>query len=244
MTTPDPRDAWKETFRKAGALAVTRPDPERSGLALSAHLPAGSLVAAAERLKAEGFTLLFITTADFSEGLLVTYVFDSFTEHLRMALRVLVTDRSRPEVPSLAQVYEGAEWHERESYDFYGMIFTGNPNPVPLLLPGDDPIPPPHLKAPDVMASIRKLGFLGETLWAEDGWELAPEAPKAEAKPAAEARPAADRPASEAKPVAADKPAAEAKPEAGNPAPETRPAAEARPEAGDKPAGGGKEEGK
>ncbi|MDR1313115.1 MAG: NADH-quinone oxidoreductase subunit C [Deltaproteobacteria bacterium] len=213
MTTTD---AWRDAFKEAGALAVTRPDPKKSGLALSAHMPAASLAPAAEKLKAEGFTLLFITTADFSEGFLVTYVFDSFTEHRRMALRVLVKDKSKPELPSIAHVYQGAEWHERESYDFYGVVFTGNPNLVPILLPGDDRIPPPHLKAPDAIASIRTLGFLGEPEWAVDGWELAPEPPKAAAPPAPKAE-------------ASGKP-----PEAGA----AGKAAEA------KPADGGKEEGK
>jgi NADH-quinone oxidoreductase subunit C len=234
MSTPE---AWRDAFKEAGALAVTRPDPAKSGLALSAHMPAGSLVAAAEKLKAGGFSLLFITTADFTEGFLVTYVFDSFTEHLRMALRVLVKDKSCPEVPSLAHVYQGAEWHERESYDFYGVIFTGNPNLVPILLPGDDPIPPPHRKGPDVIASIRKLGFLGEAEWASDGWELAPAPP--ETKPAAGAKPAAEKPAAGAKPEAkpeTEKPAAGAKPEA-------KPEAE-KTAAGAKPAEAGKEEGK
>ncbi|MDR1038677.1 MAG: NADH-quinone oxidoreductase subunit C [Deltaproteobacteria bacterium] len=236
MMTPD---AWREAFKKAGALAVTRPDPKRSGLALSVHLPAESLAAVAESLKAEGFTLLFITTADFTEGFLVTYVFDSMEGHLRLALRVLLKDKASPEIPSVAHVFHGAEWHERESYDFYGVIFKGNPNLVPILLPGDDPIPPPHRKAPDVIASIRKLGFLGEIDWAADGWELASEAPKAEAKPETAAKPAPEaKPAAEAKPASEAKPAAEAKP-----ASEAKPAAEAKP-GGAKPAGGGKDEGK
>ncbi|MDR2611728.1 MAG: NADH-quinone oxidoreductase subunit C [Deltaproteobacteria bacterium] len=172
MMTPD---AWRDAFKEAGALAVTRPDPKRTGLALSAHLPPEALAAAAERLKAEGYSLLFITTADFAEGFLLTYVFDTFDGHLRLALRVLLKDRASPEVPSLAAIYQGAEWHERESYDFYGVAFAGNPNLVPILLPGDDPIPPPHRKSEAARASIRKLGFLGDAEWSVPDWELAPE---------------------------------------------------------------------
>ena len=34
-------------------------------------------------------------------------------------------------------VYSGAIWHERESMDFFGIRFSGHPDPKPLLLPED-----------------------------------------------------------------------------------------------------------
>jgi len=41
-------------------------------------------------------------------------------------------------VPSIAAVFGGAEWHERELCDFFGVNFEGNPNPAPLLLAEDE----------------------------------------------------------------------------------------------------------
>jgi NADH-quinone oxidoreductase subunit C len=38
-------------------------------------------------------------------------------------------------VPSATQVWSGADWLERETYDMYGIVFTGHPNFKRLLLP-------------------------------------------------------------------------------------------------------------
>lgn len=40
-------------------------------------------------------------------------------------------------VPSLTGILPGANWYEREVHEMYGIIFSGHPNLVPLLLPED-----------------------------------------------------------------------------------------------------------
>lgn len=42
-----------------------------------------------------------------------------------------------PEVPSVAGVWQTADWHEREVYDLMGIRFTGHPNLVRILCPED-----------------------------------------------------------------------------------------------------------
>jgi NADH-quinone oxidoreductase subunit C len=42
--------------------------------------------------------------------------------------------RDDPRVPSLAAVFAGAGWHERETAELFGIAFTGHPRPEPLLL--------------------------------------------------------------------------------------------------------------
>src|SRR5262249_49935363 len=37
------------------------------------------------------------------------------------------TDEATP-VPSIIEVYPGANWYERETYDLYGVLFTGHPD--------------------------------------------------------------------------------------------------------------------
>lgn len=44
-------------------------------------------------------------------------------------------DRENPAMPSLTGVWPGANWHERETYDLFGVAFTGHPNLKRLLLP-------------------------------------------------------------------------------------------------------------
>jgi len=48
-------------------------------------------------------------------------------------------DHDQPEIPSLTPVFGGADWHERETYDLFGIRFTGHPDPRRLFLEDDFP---------------------------------------------------------------------------------------------------------
>ncbi len=51
--------------------------------------------------------------------------------------------RDAPVVPSLIEVWAGAEYHERETHEMLGVDFSGHPNQKHFLLPEDwDDIPP------------------------------------------------------------------------------------------------------
>lgn len=56
----------------------------------------------------------------------VVYHLLSPRQNVRIRLK-LATDEATP-VPSLTAVYPGADWYEREAYDFYGIRFTGHPD--------------------------------------------------------------------------------------------------------------------
>lgn len=52
--------------------------------------------------------------------------------HLLLRTRV---PRDGGRLPSLTGVWAGANWHERETFEMFGVVFDGHPNLVPLLLP-------------------------------------------------------------------------------------------------------------
>jgi NADH-quinone oxidoreductase subunit C len=66
----------------------------------------------------------------------VVYHISSYSNRIVMQITVDVP-RDTPEVDSITPLYGGANWHEREAYDMFGIIFKGHPKMERLLLPLD-----------------------------------------------------------------------------------------------------------
>ncbi|MEP6464340.1 MAG: NADH-quinone oxidoreductase subunit C [Frankiaceae bacterium] len=60
----------------------------------------------------------------------------SYRRHLRLEVSV---PESAPHVPSIVSVYPTANFHERETWDFFGIIFDGHPALTRILMPDDWP---------------------------------------------------------------------------------------------------------
>ncbi len=56
----------------------------------------------------------------------VVYHLMSPTQNARIRVKVM-TNEDTP-VPSITEIYPGAEWYEREAYDLYGILFSGHPD--------------------------------------------------------------------------------------------------------------------
>ena len=52
-------------------------------------------------------------------------------------LKVFLSRHGDLTVPSLYSLFRGADWQERETFDMYGVNFTGHPHPKRLLMPED-----------------------------------------------------------------------------------------------------------
>jgi NADH-quinone oxidoreductase subunit C len=64
------------------------------------------------------------------------YHLTSMTYRRRIRLEVAV-DVDDAHVPSVVEVYPTADWHEREIWDMYGIIFDGHPGLTRILMPDD-----------------------------------------------------------------------------------------------------------
>jgi len=62
----------------------------------------------------------------------------SMTYRRRLRLEVCVTTAD-PHVPSVTDIYPTANWHERETWDFFGIVFDGHPGLTRIEMPDDWP---------------------------------------------------------------------------------------------------------
>lgn len=57
----------------------------------------------------------------------VVYHIHSFTNNIRLRLKVFL-DKNSLNIPSATRLWEGANWMERETFDFFGINFEGHPD--------------------------------------------------------------------------------------------------------------------
>lgn len=62
----------------------------------------------------------------------------SMTHNRRIRLEVTAPDAD-PHIPSVVAVYPTCDWHERETFDMFGIIFDGHPALTRILMPDDWP---------------------------------------------------------------------------------------------------------
>ncbi len=68
----------------------------------------------------------------------VVYHLLSMTHNRRVRLEVTAPDAD-PHVPSVVATYPTADWHERETFDFFGVVFDGHPALTRIEMPDDWP---------------------------------------------------------------------------------------------------------
>jgi len=62
----------------------------------------------------------------------------SITHNRRLRVEVSCADAD-PHIPSIVSLYPTNDWHERETYDFFGIIFDGHPALTRIEMPDDWP---------------------------------------------------------------------------------------------------------
>jgi NADH-quinone oxidoreductase subunit C len=66
----------------------------------------------------------------------VVYSLLSITHNRRIRVEVTTSDTDR-HIPSITHIYPAADWHERETWDFFGIIFDGHPALTRIEMPDD-----------------------------------------------------------------------------------------------------------
>jgi len=79
------------------------------------------------------------TGQDTPQGIEMLYHFSFDKSGEIFSLCVLIKNKQKPEIDSLANLFPGAEWIEREIWEMLGVNFIGHPNLKRLLLAEDWP---------------------------------------------------------------------------------------------------------
>jgi len=142
---------------------------QKVGRELRLRVGPQTLVSLARACKQLGFTYpADITAVDTGAELRLVYRLVSFAAGQQIVITV-GAPRSGARLPTLADLYHGAEWTEREVYDLFGVTFDGHPDLRRILLTDDwegHPLlkssPPPAARAgarpaPPPVAPVRDL---------------------------------------------------------------------------------------
>jgi len=98
------------------------------------NVPVADVVAALKYLRDEAaFDMLTdLTAIDWAEGaaprFTVVYHLFSTTNHTYVRIATDCPSDAEPAVPSVVSLWPGANWHERECYDMFGIKFAGHPD--------------------------------------------------------------------------------------------------------------------
>ena len=103
------------------------------------------LLKIAKELKNKGYAYFSFITAvdpvkisiygvDQKEKFLLRYRLSSLKDSVTLKLEI---PRDNPVVDSVSSIWSGANWHEREVYDLFGITFKGHPDLRRILLPED-----------------------------------------------------------------------------------------------------------
>ena len=105
-----------------------------------------NLLSTVEALKNDGFNYLQCQ-GGYDEGpglnIVCFYNLIEMSEYKKdispreVRLKVFLARDGDLTVPSLYSLFRGADWQERETFDMYGVNFTGHPHPKRLLMPED-----------------------------------------------------------------------------------------------------------
>ncbi len=135
---------------------VEETDYAKTGYDFNLNMTADNVHSLAELMLADGFYLVFVTAVHALPAIEVIYQFaHAGSSRCRVMARTAV--KADGTVPTISDVYQGANWHEREVRDFYGVVFSGHPNLVPLILAEEDVDLKPLLKAEKGLKDISAL---------------------------------------------------------------------------------------
>ena len=113
------RDNWVETIRRARDEEGLTFFSWLSGIDWSKDVEVGDTVAEPDELEERFEVVCRLSSMENADG----------------AQFITTLPKDDAVIDSITALFGGAEWHERETHDMFGIVFTGNPNLSPIYLP-------------------------------------------------------------------------------------------------------------
>ena len=84
------------------------------------------------------FDYLYCESAvDYSDRFEMVYHLDSTKHRHQIVMKSKITDKNNPVIDSVCKIWIGAEYHEREIFDLFGIKFSGHPDLRKIFLDND-----------------------------------------------------------------------------------------------------------
>jgi len=128
-------DKLKKALAPLNLEKVADGDYAKTGYHLEVGAQPDQIQGLAQAMLDEGCFLESLTAVDLKESFLMVYHFANFYELCRTVVHVPLAKKKG--MPTLARIYPGADWYEREVFDLFGIHFFGHPNLKRILLPED-----------------------------------------------------------------------------------------------------------
>jgi NADH-quinone oxidoreductase subunit C len=123
-------DEAKNALKQKFPNVTDRPSSDHPAV----NVPLGEIVAVLRHLRdVAGFDLLTdLTAIDWAEGVsprfTIVYHLFSTVHHGYLRVATDCASDAEPVVPSVVELWPGANWHERECFDMFGIKFDGHPD--------------------------------------------------------------------------------------------------------------------
>ena len=113
------RDAWFDTLRRARDEEGLTFFSWLAGIDWSKDVAVGDTVEEPDALEERFEVMCRLSSIENADG----------------AQFITEVPKDDPVIESITELFGGAEWHERETHDMFGIDFAGNPNLSPIYLP-------------------------------------------------------------------------------------------------------------
>ncbi len=134
---PKAKPKKDETPRFNGLIET---DHKARGFHLDVQVNPDQVVHAAEIVDQNGLSIETITGVDWIKEnqfeVVYDYAYIGEGPLFRVVIRARV-DRDNPDIPTVSEIFPGANWHERETWDLLGINFVDHPQLERFLLPED-----------------------------------------------------------------------------------------------------------